>query len=98
MAVVAGRFQVALDRGVRQVAGRHDVRDRDPRCDAGLPGLGQVDLQEAAVPAVEEHERVDRLDHAGAGRPSAADARRQRDHGHLAPMQRRLSALRSPPC
>ncbi len=53
------------------------------RCD--LAGLGEVDLQEAAVPAGELDERIDRLDHAGAGRPAAADAGGERDDGDLAP-------------
>ena len=47
-------------------------------------GLGQVDLEEAAVPPVEVDERIDRLDDAGAGRPAAADAGGQRHDGHLA--------------
>ncbi len=59
-------------------------------------GLGEMDFQEAAVPAVQVDERIDGLDHARAGRPAAADAGGQRDHGDLAPRKRRLAAARSP--
>ena len=37
------------------------------------------------MPAVDRNERIDRLHHAGAGRPPAADARGQRHDGHFAP-------------
>ena len=82
--------------GVGQVAGRDHVRDRgrDPCC-WRLAGLGQVDLQEPAVPAVEHDERIDRLDHPAPGRPAAADPGGERDDGDLAPADRRLADVRS---
>ena len=89
MAVVAGRVQVAFDRGMRQVAGGHDMGDRGPEARWSLPRLGEVDFQEAAVAAVELDERIDRLDHPGAGGPAAADAGGERHDGHLAAGQRR---------
>ena len=55
-----------------------------------LAGLGEMDFQEAAMAAIEDDERVDRLDHAGARGPATADARGQRDHGHFAPLERRF--------
>ena len=61
---------------MRQVAGRDDVRDVAPNGRPTLPRLGQVEFEEAAVPAVEHDERVDRLDDARAGGPAAARRRR----------------------
>ena len=63
-----------------------------PKASLDLAGLGEVDLQEAAVPAVEVDERIDRLDHAGAGRPAAADAGGERHDGDLAAGDGRLAA------
>ena len=67
-----------------------------PNVALGLAGLGEMDLQEAAVAAVQADERIDRLDHAGAGRPAAADAGGKRDDGDLAALARPPHRARSP--
>ena len=50
--------------------------------------LGQVHFDEAAVPAAQLRERVERLHHAGPLGPAASHAARQGDHGHGAGRQR----------
>ena len=50
--------------------------------------LGKMHFDEAAVPAAQLRERVERLHHAGPLGPAASHAARQRDHGHGAGRQR----------
>ena len=76
-----------LDRGVSQVAGRHHMRDLDPQPVLGCSSLGEVNLKEAAMAPVDLDKWIDRFDHAGAGRPSAADAGGERDDRRLAAVQ-----------
>ena len=68
----------------------------DPQGVLELARLGEVDLQKATVATRELDERVDRLDHPGAGGPSAADAGRERHDGRLAAGQYRLALLDRP--
>ena len=55
-----------------------------------LAAFGQVDFDEGAVLAAQFGERMQRLHHARALRPAAADSRRQRDDRDL-PVRKRLS-------
>ena len=62
----------------------------------GRPGLrgdpaalGQMDLEEVAILAVEAAEGVQGLDHAGPLAPTASAPRRQGQHGHFAPRKGR---------
>ena len=67
---------------VRQVAGGDDVRQQRTGCAAGAQALGQVDFHKAAMAAAQPAERVERLHHARALGPAAADAAGQRYHRH----------------
>src|SRR5262245_38623432 len=51
VAVVAGRREVTLDGRMGEVAGGDNMRNRDVQGALNSPGLGEMDLQEAAVSA-----------------------------------------------
>ena len=78
---------------MRQVAGGDDVRQHDAGFAPGAQALGQMDLEEAAALAAQPAERIERLDHARALGPAAADAAGQRDDRDLSGGQRRRGRL-----
>ena len=80
--------QVRLDGLVRQIAGGDDVRQRTPDQAADAAALGEVHLEEAAMLPAQPAERVQRLHHARALRPAAADPAGQGDDRHRAGCQR----------
>ncbi len=82
---------MTFDGLVRQVAGCDDVRDRGPELALGFACLGEMDFEEAAVPAAQVDERVDGFDDAGTGCPSTADAGGKRHHGDFAALECRLA-------
>ena len=63
-----------------EIACREDVGQGSARQPAGPPALGQVDLDEAAVPPAQLRERIERLHASGAPRPAAAGSACQRHH------------------
>ena len=80
---------------VREVGRGYDVRDLRPGFARRARRLGEVDLEERAVPAGELTNGIDGLDRRPPRRPAAADAARQGQHGDTAAAQERL-AQRSP--
>ena len=74
-----------------EIARGENVRDDRAKGARGAAGLGEMHLDEAAVPAAEPCERMQPLDDAGALRPAAAHARRISHHRHLAGPDRGLA-------
>jgi len=89
VAMIGVVSQEALDWLVCEVTGGDDVGQRGVTQSPYAPTLCQVDLDERTVPAAQFAERVQRLDHAGSLRPSAARACGEADHGHR-PLAQRL--------
>jgi len=77
-----------LNGRMRQVAGGDHVRWHHPAGAARPQAFGQMHFDEAAVPAAQLRERVERLHYPRPLRPTASDAARQRDHGHGTGCQR----------
>ena len=83
-------------RRVREVARREDMRQRGAKRAGHAAALGQMRLDERAMPAAQFAERVQRFHHARALRPARAGTRGQRDDGELAATER-LLAQQAPP-
>jgi hypothetical protein len=72
---------------VGQKAGCEDVRQPVPRFLPGLTAPGEVRFDESPVASGEFAKWMEGLDDARTLRPSASNARSQRDHGELAGSQ-----------
>ena len=86
-AVVGGGVmgaEVGLDRRVREIARRENVRDLGAVTRGRVAGFREMDLGETAVLAGKFGERVKGFDHAGALGPTRADASGVGDDGAFA--------------
>ena len=87
-------LEIRLDGVVREVARREDVRQRRAAERADAPALREMHLEKVRCRPPSLAERMQRLDHARALRPAAADAGGERDDRDFACAQRFESAAR----